>query len=168
MSWQHIPAIVKAIVTLGPVTVLAFLFFAVNVGWPSGFLVVAAAAAAGLAEALKHLFGPTRMEVDLLGAGAAGTYPSGHVAYGTAVFGLLAVLGWMHGHREIAAVMMLLVVGMGPAMTMVSAHQVSDVAGGYALGFAWLCAVLAAGRSATVHGKRPWQAATDSGRRRDP
>jgi len=33
MSWQHIPAIVKAIVTLGPVTVLAFLFFAVNVGW---------------------------------------------------------------------------------------------------------------------------------------
>ncbi len=33
MSWQNIPAIVKAVVTLGPVTVMAFLLFAVNVGW---------------------------------------------------------------------------------------------------------------------------------------
>lgn len=33
MSWQNIPAIVKAIVTLGPVTVMAFLLLAVNVGW---------------------------------------------------------------------------------------------------------------------------------------
>lgn len=94
-------------------------------------------------EALRAILGPTPSSEASFGAHIA-SYPSGHTTYATAVFGILACLAWRHGRRDVGAVLVGLIVAMGPARVLSSAHLPSDVVGGYLLGAAWLLVVLAA------------------------
>jgi undecaprenyl-diphosphatase len=59
------------------------------------------------------------------------------------VFGIVAWFAWHHGRRDAALILGGLVVAMGPARVLASAHLPSDVLGGYLLGGAWLLVVLA-------------------------
>ncbi len=113
-----------------------------NVGRCSAAGIVFASAAVLVAEAAKSIVGPTPAEIARLGQDALANFPSGHVVYATAVFGYLAVVGWRTGRREVTAIMILLIVLMGPSMLMLSVHQPSDVLAGYCLGGAWLCLTL--------------------------
>jgi len=92
---------------------------------------------------LRAILGPTPTSQATFGAFVE-SYPSGHVVYATTVFGLLAWLAWRHGRRDAAVVLAGLVVAMGPARVLNSAHLPSDVIGGYLLGGAWLLLVLTA------------------------
>ena len=94
-------------------------------------------------ESLRAILGPTPTSQATFGAFVE-SYPSGHVVYATTVFGLLAWLAWRHGRRDAAVVLAGLVVAMGPARVLNSAHLPSDVIGGYLLGGAWLLLVLTA------------------------
>lgn len=88
---------------------------------------------------LKVLSGPTPLMFEKYGASVEGlNYPSGHTVYGVAMFGSLAWLAWGHGRRDVAAVFIALLLGMGPFRVIADAHFVSDVVAGYLAGFAWL------------------------------
>jgi len=84
-----------------------------------------------------------------------GELPSGHVVYITSLCGLLGWFALARGHRATCAVMLLLILAMGPFRVIDGAHWPSDVLAGYALGLAWTIIVLviglpwAAGQSAT-------------------
>lgn len=96
-----------------------------------------------LNEAVRGILGPTPTSEASLGA-LVESYPSGHTVYATTVFGMLAWLAWEHGRRDAAIVLAGLVITMGPARVLSSAHLPSDVIGGYLLGAAWLLVVLTA------------------------
>jgi membrane-associated phospholipid phosphatase len=144
--WTDLGTAPVAVLTVG----FAAAIVARNVDVPTGLLVVGAAGAAALAEVLKHVLGGDPAGV----APSLGTYPSGHVAYATGVFGLLALLGHRYGRPEVLAVCVVLIFGMGPATVAVAGHSVSDVLGGYACGLAWLGAVVWAGSLAGVEARR--------------
>ena len=87
-------------------------------------------------EALKLVLGPSPL---WLAAHQPGhNYPSGLVAFTTAVFGYLGIVAWRHQRRWLAAVALLLVVASGPARVVTGIHLVSDVVAGYLLGGAVL------------------------------
>ncbi len=96
---------------------------------------------------LKVLSGPTPLMIVKFGVAQSGmNYPSGHTVYGVAMFGSLAWLAWSKGRRDIAAVLIALLLAMGPFRVIADAHFVSDVVAGYLAGFAWLlCAALLTG-----------------------
>ena len=87
---------------------------------------------------LKQLFGPTQLFADAVAPSEAINYPSGHVAYATALFGFLGYLGLERRRPEVAVVARLLIAVMGPSRVLTGAHIPSDVLGGYLLGAAWL------------------------------
>ena len=102
--------------------------------------VLLAAAVVVVNAALKAAFGPTQMFADALPQSDVVNYPSGHVAYATAVYGYLGFLGLERRRAEAALVALLLIAIMGPARVLTGAHIPSDVLGGYLLGGAWLLA----------------------------
>ena len=73
----------------------------------------------------------------------AESFPSGHVAYATAVFGSFACLGWWHRRREVSGVALLLILLTGPASVARGGHVPSDVLGGYLVGAGWLLVCIA-------------------------
>ncbi len=110
------------------------------IGALAGAAVLLASAGVVLNEALRSVLGPTPANFGAL----IESYPSGHAVYATTFFGILAWFAWRHGRRDAAAVLAGLIVAMGPARVLSSAHLPSDVLGGYLLGSAWLLVVLAA------------------------
>jgi undecaprenyl-diphosphatase len=103
---------------------------------------------------LKLLSGPTPLWSGTYHAGL--NFPSGHVAFVTSVVGYL---GWVALRRQqpaVAALALLVVLGMGPARVLVGAHLVSDVIAGYLVGAAVLVLALAAGRIETPSVQRSW------------
>jgi undecaprenyl-diphosphatase len=121
---------------------LASWILATRVSLVAGLLVPVAGAVVLASALLRDLLGPTPQALEFTNAHEA-TYPSGHVAYAAAVFGWLAVVAWRLGKRQTAAGLILLTCAMGAARILSGAHFSSDVAGGYALGLAWLgCIVL--------------------------
>ena len=89
-----------------------------------------------LNEAFKLTLGPSPLWMAAHQPGH--NYPSGLVAFTTAVFGYVAIVAWRHGHRWITGVALLLVVASGPARVVTGIHLVSDVIAGYLLGGAVL------------------------------
>jgi undecaprenyl-diphosphatase len=105
-------------------------------------VVVAASAVVALVAGLKLLIGATSPWTELSGS-HADNFPSGHVAYATAVFGAIAWLARGRGDRDVATLAVAVVALMGPARISVRAHLLSDVLAGYAVGAAWLLVVVA-------------------------
>ncbi len=101
-------------------------------------LVVIASAVAPLTAVIKPLFG----EHPLQELAAIAHYPSGHVAFVTAVFGMAALLAVAGGRRVLAACLAIPVLGIGPAVLVGGGHVASDVVGGHLLAAAWVLAVL--------------------------
>jgi undecaprenyl-diphosphatase len=114
-----------------------------RVSWLAVASVLLASAGVLVNEAVRSILGPTPSSESSFGV-LVESYPSGHVVYAPTVFGVLAWLAWRHRRRDAAAVLAGLVVVMGPARVLASAHLPSDVLGGYLLGLAWLLVVLAA------------------------
>jgi undecaprenyl-diphosphatase len=104
--------------------------------------VLLAFGAVAVNTALKTLFGPTQLYADAVGSTESVNFPSGHVAYATALFGFFAFLGLERRRAEVVVVSLLLIVAMGPARIISGAHFPSDVVGGYLVGAAWLCGVV--------------------------
>lgn len=124
------------------VAILAGLAYAL-LGARWALLVAAASGVVVLNAALKQLFGPTALWVTLRHGGH--NFPSGHVAYATSLFGLVGVLALAHRARVIAAACLAVIVLMGCDRVIGQTHLPSDVIAGYAVGGAWLCALLALG-----------------------
>jgi len=110
-----------------------------------GALVLAAVGAVAINALLKAILGPTPLETSVRGSFASGNFPSGHVVYITSLCGLLGWFALARGHRATCAVMLLLILGMGPFRILDGAHWPSDVLAGYALGLAWTITVLVIG-----------------------
>lgn len=120
-----------------------------------GVLLVAAAGVPALTTVLKAILGTAPLQHEVRGDHPA--FPSGHTAYAAALFGFLAWLALWRRRRDLAAAALVVVVGMGPARIAQAAHWPSDVIAGYAIGFAWLLAVLLIGL--------PWAAMSTPGPR---
>jgi len=104
-------------------------------------VVVASAGVVVLNALLKHLLGATPLWVELDHGGL--NFPSGHMAYATALFGSLALVAWRHGQRALTATPAALIALMAVDRVLAEAHLPSDVIAGFLVGAAWLLAVLA-------------------------
>jgi membrane-associated phospholipid phosphatase len=123
-------------------TVLALAAIAAeNLGRRAAAVIVAAAGVVVLNALLKHLLGQTPLWEEYRDVGL--NFPSGHVAYATAVFGAVAWLAVRERQRAIAATAVALIVLMGVDRVVSRAHLPSDVIAGYLVGGAWLCLVMA-------------------------
>lgn len=124
-------------VALGLVLVFALVLF--GIGERAGaVLVMAVSAVAPLTAMLKPLFG----EQPLQKLPPIAHYPSGHVAFVSAVFGMTALLAVAGRRRLLAACLVVPILGIGPAVLIGGGHVASDVAGGYLLAAAWILVVL--------------------------
>lgn len=130
--------------------VVAFVVLLLAVGERTGaVLVLAASAIAPVNAVLKPLFG----ERPIQKLEPVAHYPSGHVAFVAAVYGMLALLalarargrrGRARGRARflLAATLLVPVVAIGPAVLIGGGHVASDVAGAYGLAAAWILVVL--------------------------
>jgi undecaprenyl-diphosphatase len=107
------------------------------------FLVATLAGAVLLYDIVKPLLARPRPPG---GAGLAGySFPSGHTVAATATWGALAFLlgrgapPWVR--RTLVAIGLLVAVAVGLSRVALDAHWATDVAGGFALGGAWLTLV---------------------------
>jgi undecaprenyl-diphosphatase len=112
-----------------------------NVGAAAAVFVIAAAGALLLDRALAEVVGPTQAAAEVIFP--PGGFPSGHATYATAVFGAFAVLGARHGRPEVTLVSATLIVLMGITRVADRSHLPDEVLGGYLLGAAWLCLLVA-------------------------
>jgi undecaprenyl-diphosphatase len=112
-----------------------------NVGRRWALTVVAAGGVVVLNAILKHIFGPTPLWEEHRGHGL--NFPSGHVAYATAVFGVVASIAARQRQRAIQVTCIALIVLMGIDRVVSRAHLPSDVIAGYLVGGTWLCLILA-------------------------
>jgi membrane-associated phospholipid phosphatase len=125
----------------------------VAVGPRAALWELAAAGVAPLAELVKRAVGrprpmPGRFN-PLGGMSQAPSFPSSHASDYVAVFGFASWLLWRRG-SQVAGQATLLALGfiglVGPSRVRTGDHRWSDVVGGYALGGAYLAALIAAAR----------------------
>jgi undecaprenyl-diphosphatase len=105
-------------------------------------LVLGALGVSIITTVMKVSFGRTRPP------GALPTdpsFPSGHTAWATAVFGLVALLAAGQRRWATTAACALVIAAMGPSRVLLGVHWFSDVIAGYAVGLAWLLVVLLVG-----------------------
>ena len=73
------------------------------------------------------------------------SFPSGHTTFAAAVLGFAMLLAVQRRHLVLALLVAAVVAAMGPSRVLLGVHWLSDVLAGYAIGFAWLIAVLLVG-----------------------
>jgi membrane protein DedA with SNARE-associated domain/membrane-associated phospholipid phosphatase len=158
--------LMRASTDLGNAAVLAGLIIVVGLGWwtrtrswrPLGLLAGAYLGTWALSDTVKELtHRPRPPAAQTIGHWTGYAFPCGHTTKAIAVYGLLAALGaaatssWARKVGIWAAA--LLVAGLvGLTRLYLGANWLTDVLGGFALGGAWLFAVLTAAR--TVEGLR--------------
>ena len=127
---------VALLVALAAATVVLY-----NVGAMPALFVVAAAAGTLLEQPLAELVGSTAAasELDF----EPGGFPSGHALFAATTMGAVAVLGARHGRREVAMVAVCVALLMGFVRATDRSHMLNEVLGGYLLGGAWLCLLVA-------------------------
>lgn len=127
----------------------------------AAMLVALTALAGGLAELVKLIIArprPTSDLVDVYRAVSGYSFPSGHVVYYVAFYGVIAYLAWRRlggspppadglrlALRLLFAVCCVLVVLIGPSRVFLGAHWPSDVIAGYLLGSVCLVILVASG-----------------------
>ena len=113
-----------------------------RIGWRYTLLVIGAAGVTGVIWLIKDLIDRGRP----IGAAIDDpSFPSGHTAWAVAVFGVLAVLA-LQRRRWLGAIACVVLAGaMGPSRVLLGVHWLSDVIAGYAIGLAWLIALLLIG-----------------------
>ncbi len=141
------------LVALLTVAVVAW-FVARRCGVRWGVLTPLVFGAPVIANIIKHASGPTELASLLQGLPpqTIGSLPSGHAAFVSALFGLVAVVGLSGGRRDVAVVAAIPVLAIGPTQVLRGAHFPADMVAGYALGLAWLLTLL-------LVGARAWPAA---------
>jgi undecaprenyl-diphosphatase len=156
--------LLQDLTNLGSIRILLPLILAVGVGWwlrrrtwrPLVLLVVAYAGADLAFNAVKQLVGRPRPPAAILLKPVAGpSFPSGHATQAVAVYGMLAALAatasprWS---RKVTAWALAVVIAglVGLSRLYLGAHWLTDVLAGFALGAAWLFAVLALARTLTI------------------
>jgi undecaprenyl-diphosphatase len=82
-------------------------------------------------------------------------YPSGHMAYATALFGCLALVTWRHRRRAATIALVAILPLMAVDRVVTGAHLPSDVIGGFLVGAAWLITVVAVAAPARRGGWTP-------------
>ncbi len=127
-------------VAVGTVAAAAWVVWE-NDGRRWALLVAAASGVVVLTAVLKHLLGPTPLWEEVKGFGR--NYPSGHVAYATALFGALALVTWRHRQQAMTVVLLALIPLMAITRVLAASHLPSDTIGGFLCGVAWLAAVVA-------------------------
>jgi membrane-associated phospholipid phosphatase len=150
----------STIVIVGLLAV-AVVFFAVRRrDWRSStLLVIAVGGATALYNTVQAIVGRARPPSTLsVGHFNGGAFPSGHATHAIVLYIMLAVLV---GSGRSTRTRVLLWAGAAAAVLVVGAsrvylgaHWLSDVLGGYALGTAWLSAVLAADRLRRTRGPK--------------
>jgi len=146
LAWSHDPWPVWAItrvyqqvgrplVAIGEVLVmLLWLWRAGGRRAAQGLVIVLlASATCGL---IKMICGPTPVWVALYHVGT--NFPSGVVTFMTASVGYVCLVAWRLGQRTVASILLLAILGSGPARVLGGQHLPSDVIGGYMLGMSWL------------------------------
>lgn len=143
-SSGYAPALLGIYLALG---VIAFAFH-------GSWIALAALAATQLlsqasAKRLKAFFKRLRPEKWLRRQELDASFPSGHAATAAVTFAGIVVVIFRSNLPEDAklaagALPAIFVAGIGWSRIALGAHHLSDVLGGYALGAAWLCALLAA------------------------
>ncbi|GAA3654098.1 phosphatase PAP2 family protein [Microbacterium marinilacus] len=117
------------VATAVPIVAVALLL-ALRRWRPAGYVALAALASALLVQVLKNVLGRARPE-DILVTVDFGSFPSGHVAHAAT----LGVVAWLLVPRAWVAVLAgCWAVVMAFARTYVSAHWLTDIAGGALLG----------------------------------
>jgi undecaprenyl-diphosphatase len=125
----------RPLVAVGEVAVIAWWLWR-NGGRrtiPGLVLALGASACCGL---IKIICGPTPLWLELHHVGT--NFPSGVVTFSTATGGYLALVARRQGRRVMPALLIVAIIGAGPARVLGGQHLLSDVVGGYMLGTAWL------------------------------
>jgi undecaprenyl-diphosphatase len=124
----------------GLTTIIAAIITWRTLGAGLAALVLVAAAIVVLEKPIADLIGTTDASLEL--AFPPGGYPSGHALYAAAVGGVLVVIG----RPEVRVIAGISLIAIGITRVTTHAHLVNEVLGGYLLGGAWLCLVLAVSR----------------------
>ncbi len=119
-------------------------------------IVLLASATCGL---IKIICGPTPFWIALYHVGT--NFPSGVVTFMTASFGYVGVVAWRQGRRTLPLVLVIAIIGAGPARVLGGQHLLSDVLGGYMLGMSWLLLayMYLVGPNDNAEEKAPWNIA---------
>jgi membrane-associated phospholipid phosphatase len=158
--------VMQDLTNLGSIRILLPLILVVGVGWwlrrrtwrPLILLAVAFGGADLAFNAVKELVRRPRPPASILLKPVAGpSFPSGHATQAVVVYGMLAALAagatprW--GRKVVAWASAVVVAGLvGLSRLYLGAHWLTDVLAGFALGAAWLFAVLTLARTlATRH-----------------
>jgi len=126
----------------------------------AGYVAVAGIGAAVLDRGVKIVVGRTRpLFADPVAHASGNSFPSGHalgslVGYGVLLLLVLPALG-RRGRAWASASVLVLVLAVGYTRVGLGVHYVSDVAGGWLLGGAWLAGVTGAFRLWRLERGRP-------------
>ena len=113
-----------------------------RIGWRHALLVIGATGVTLITWLIKDAVDRSRPADAGLGDPS---FPSGHTAWAVAVFGVVAVLAVRQRRWVPAAAFVALAGVMGPSRVLLGVHWLSDVIAGYAIGLAWLIALLLIG-----------------------
>lgn len=116
--------------------------------WPVALLAVTIGGAVGWYHLVKYLVGRPRPPPAIwIGHFSGASFPSGHATQSVACYATLALIvtAGRPPRIKIAAcgLALLIVLVVGASRVYLGAHWLTDVLGGYALGVAWVAAVLA-------------------------
>lgn len=123
-------------------------------------LVLAPGVGSALVVGLKELFGRAR-PASALAADLGHSFPSGHAFSAVSFYGFLIYLTWRLATRDLVRVgltvpLVLLILLVGLSRIVLRVHWVSDVAGGFAFGLAWLvCSIVLARALQALGGGHP-------------
>ena len=112
------------------------------------FLAVSIAGSVALNESLKLLIHRARPQLAWAAVQSEFSFPSGHAMNGLVFYVALAAITWRLWGRRIGSIAMALAVGLafliGTSRIYLGFHYLTDVAGGFLAGVAWLIVVAAA------------------------
>lgn len=155
LSSPALDGLMRAITALGSTAIVAPLFVVAVAAlllrrhWRDAlFLAVSIAGSVALNESLKLFFHRERPQLAWAAVQPDFSFPSGHAMNGLVFYVALAAIAWRLWGARIGSIAMALAVGLavliGTSRIYLGYHYLSDVAGGFLAGAAWLIVVAAA------------------------